>query len=443
MRRLGRFSVYDINSRGQVVGFKEASGAVEQPLIMKNGRTTLLGTLPGATSTYGYRINDRGQVIENALGGPRMLSQALIWSGRRVWPLWTLPGFASSQAEAINSSGVVAGGATGSDSIQHACLWQHGQMTDLGSLPGGKGSFAEGIDTKGDVVGSSQTASGTLTHAFFWSEGRMTDLGVVDGWPQSEAVAINDRGQVVGNVERLASSGTHKIGHAFLWQSGRMRDLNNLINPHSGWVLLDAADINNRGQIVGNGIFKGRHRAFLLTPIAKSRLLLIASRPTKVENREKTRTFVVAQSPHPTRSFPRSRVRVADLPRPRQPRQKPLEKVAAYHAFFGSASHPETPSHRVRLASNVSETVKSPQSRRPPAIPIGFQGVVVARTHRPYTYTVQFGNLSRDIYLGPGKLVKTGDEIRVRGVLQKNGVVAAHTMAHLGNHYHNVPVSPR
>ncbi len=443
MRRLGKFSVYDINSRGQVVGFKETGAGQEQPLLMNKGHTTLLGMLPGATSTYGYRINDHGQVVENALAGSRLQSRAFVWSGHRLWPLWTLPGFASCQAEAINSSGVVAGGATGPDGIQHACLWRHGYMTNLGTLPGGKGSFAEGIDKKGDVVGSSQTVAGALTHAFLWREGRMRDLGVMDGWPQSEAAAINDRGQIVGNVERLASKSAQKEGHAFLWQRGRMSDLNDLIGPHSGWVLLDAVDINNRGQIVGNGIFEGRHRAFLLTPRRQSRVLLIASRHDRpVETYPRRDPAPVAEISRAQAELKRARVRMVGLQRERRPRNWPVVRVAAYHDLLNKSWRPAL-SHRPRWISRVSERATHRQLRRPPPIPIGFQGMVVASAHRPYTYTVELGNLSRDIYLGPGRRVRTGDEISVRGVLQKNGVVAAHTMARLGSHYHNLLVTPR
>ncbi len=46
-----------------------------------------------------------------------------------------------------------------------------------------------------------------------------------------------------------------------------MADLNTLIPRDSGWVLLSANDINNRGQIVGYGRRNGQKRAFLLTPL--------------------------------------------------------------------------------------------------------------------------------------------------------------------------------
>jgi probable HAF family extracellular repeat protein len=47
-----------------------------------------------------------------------------------------------------------------------------------------------------------------------------------------------------------------------------MYDLNTLIDPSSGWRLMDAQDINDAGQIVGYGINGNEQgHAFLLTPV--------------------------------------------------------------------------------------------------------------------------------------------------------------------------------
>src|SRR5205807_514810 len=56
------------------------------------------------------------------------------------------------------------------------------------------------------------------------------------------------------------------IYHAFIWSGGVMSDLNNLISPASGWELTQAQDLNDVGQIVGEGTIGGQTHAFLLTP---------------------------------------------------------------------------------------------------------------------------------------------------------------------------------
>jgi probable HAF family extracellular repeat protein len=89
----------------------------------------------------------------------------------------------------------------------------------------------------------------------------MTDLGTLGG-SLGSANGINDEGDIVG-MATLAGGQEH----AFLYSNGAMRDLNDLIEPHPGWVLEEAHAINNRGQIVGEGTFGGQTRAFLLTPL--------------------------------------------------------------------------------------------------------------------------------------------------------------------------------
>jgi len=76
----------------------------------------------------------------------------------------------------------------------------------------------------------------------------------------STASAINNWGQIVG------TSTTTNGEHAFLYQDGTMTDLNDLvrlthISGPPGFLTLTSADgINDRGQIVGEGLFwDGQH----------------------------------------------------------------------------------------------------------------------------------------------------------------------------------------
>lgn len=56
--------------------------------------------------------------------------------------------------------------------------------------------------------------------------------------------------------------------HAFLWEDGKIYDLNFASGVHSEFdILVEARDINDRGQIVGVGTIDREERAFLMTPI--------------------------------------------------------------------------------------------------------------------------------------------------------------------------------
>lgn len=82
-------------------------------------------------------------------------------------------------------------------------------------------------------------------------------LGGLKSW----GLGMNDSGDVVG-TSRTEADDTH----AFLWTSSTgMIDLNDLIDPTSGWILARAWDVNNNGQIVGDGFLNGEPRAFRLT----------------------------------------------------------------------------------------------------------------------------------------------------------------------------------
>jgi probable HAF family extracellular repeat protein len=110
------------------------------------------------------------------------------------------------------------------------------------------------------VTGYARTHQGDL-HAALWTGGSVIDLtagvaGASYGW------SLNNAGHVVGLITTGFST-----SHAFLWD-GALHDLNSLIPLNSGWTLTDARDINDAGQIVGNGWNpEGHFRAFILTPV--------------------------------------------------------------------------------------------------------------------------------------------------------------------------------
>jgi probable HAF family extracellular repeat protein len=144
-------------------------------------------------------------------------------------------------------------------------------MYDLGTL-GGTESFGGSINASGQVAGFSYTTGHAAYHAYLWTpttpngtSGTMQDLATLGGL-NSYSYNVGAGGQVVGASEVEITSGDT---HAFLYTSGSgMVDLNTLIDPLSGWQLLDAADINEAGQITGQGLIGGQYRAYLLTPIA-------------------------------------------------------------------------------------------------------------------------------------------------------------------------------
>jgi len=184
--------------------------------------------------------------------------------------LGTLGG-TSSRAVAINAAGQIVGdSSTPGDTAYHAFLLTDGTMHDLGTL-GGTDSRAWAVNDSGDVVGESYVPGDANEHAFLFTAGAMRDLGTLGGL-NSFAFGINTGGTVVGQSHTAASTIYHPDPHAFLYAAGVMTDLNGLIPADSGWVLQQAAAINDAGQIVGGGTQVDVGRAFIASVCGNGRV---------------------------------------------------------------------------------------------------------------------------------------------------------------------------
>lgn len=321
----GSFSgAYGINNAGQVTGVSATAGSTHtshdglRAFVWQNGVMTDLGTLGGSDSySYGLGINDAGQIVGESSPAGLSPSHAFLWQNGVMSDLGTLgetstanainstgqvvgvsqapgsPSFAvrwqngvmsdvggpASVGQAINDSGQVAGWATVYPEAHplngeiHPIVWQqNGSATDLDPL-GGSAGYALGINNVGQAVGYSSVS--TSSHAFLWQNSGRTDLGTLGG-PFSTAYSITDDGQILGASS--PTSGT-SYGHAFLWDSQHgMRNLNDLIDNSSGWTLHDARQMNDAGQIVGNGTNPdGFQHGYLLTPIPEPRSFVLTA----------------------------------------------------------------------------------------------------------------------------------------------------------------------
>lgn len=135
-------------------------------------------------------------------------------------------------------------------------------MTDIGAWAGNdRESWANAVNDQGIAVGIIEPVFGNGWLAFRYESGRMVTMPGLPSADASIPESINEHGQVVGMTR---FSDLTEV--ATLYQEDVAYDLNALIQPGSGWQLLGASDINNRGEIVGVGLYQGEAHAFLLTP---------------------------------------------------------------------------------------------------------------------------------------------------------------------------------
>jgi probable HAF family extracellular repeat protein len=256
---------HDINESGDVTGRADLPGnAGAHAFLFNQGTMIDLGSFPAGFSE-GIAISDDGTVV----GSSRVASghlHAFVATGGDFVDLGTLPGGNHSEGQGINRGGTIVGNSQKfffGSLVTQAFRHDGGDLVDLGA-PDTRGSQAADINTQAQVVGNFSTVRffQNTNLALLWDGDTMVELGSL-GRTVSLANAINDRSQIVG---RVFSPGPVARRAAFLWQDGVMTDLNGLLPPSSGWTLIAASDINEKGQIVGDGTIGGETHAFLLSP---------------------------------------------------------------------------------------------------------------------------------------------------------------------------------
>jgi probable HAF family extracellular repeat protein len=309
----------DVDAAGRVVGQAETGGngagcgggeaTADHAFLWADGRMTDLGTL-GGTNSAAAEIAATGLIVgwaETAAGA----QHAALWDHGIATDLGTLGG-TNSAATAVNAEGQVVGWAeTGrpdenqwSGVERHAFLWEAGKLTDLaplvaaaaiddagrvvGQVEDGGAALMEdghlidlaplvevaGIDAAGRIVGAVEVAEGHQ-HAAIWDDGVVTDLGALQDRHQDSAAAdINATGQIVGTAWFATLCGWPTVG--VLWDHGKPAELADLLAddgplilaPPQPVYLIDAAAINDAGQIAATILVDYTPHAVLLTPRA-------------------------------------------------------------------------------------------------------------------------------------------------------------------------------
>jgi probable HAF family extracellular repeat protein len=243
----GRVSapVHGLNDSGQVVGFAE-NEEDRHSFVWSSGTGMTEFFVGDIDEVQG--INNSGAIVGRAA------NNGFVFSGGSTTALAS-PYNNGSTAYAINSSGQVAGVVSDENFNGAAVRWEsNGDVTvisDAGLV------FVADINDSGHVVGGSYDEATDAFVAYHWDGTTMNSIGSLKEGDETGALAINGLGDVVGYNEGLNDQ-------AILYTADTLYDLNALAagflveigGETAGFVRLESAnDINDAGQIVGQGLY--------------------------------------------------------------------------------------------------------------------------------------------------------------------------------------------
>ena len=277
-----RSAALDINPRGEMVGLV-ATGNFSRPAYWASSSQSAPVELPGVPMGFistAVQINPVGQIVGFISPADGSSGAAVLWPNSNAAPIYLpvsdeLP---NSAAYSINASGNILGYVCDADFVEcHAAFWASSTSAPV-ALASPEGEFIytavnlisrspKGVNNAGSMVGYAFNADFSETRAVFWatSTSPAVILSTAGEFMNGGAQAISDKGQIVG----AAYNSDFSDFHAFMWPSSASQgiDLNTVIPSDSGWELLFATDVNNRGEIVGAGIFNGALHAYVLIPV--------------------------------------------------------------------------------------------------------------------------------------------------------------------------------
>lgn len=304
-------AAYDINSSGQIAGNLDNGSATAHAFFYDGNRVHDIAPLPGALTSMAGGLNDLGVVVGTSgpSDGPGMVhgfiydggaarhitpllestatainnagtavgmglvtnlvdpqgslaSHAVAYFGAGYVDLTSVLGDSAFESEAndINQAGNVVITARDKYTLQNPTPYmvRDGQTTALWGAPAHWYGTAVGINNHDQAVGLTYSVltewgGPDMTHmqAILYDHGVDTELGTLQEGGNSGAWGINDAAHVVGWTDTLAGV------RAFLYVNGDMTLLDDLIEPGSGWFIVDARAINEDDQIAATACKAG------------------------------------------------------------------------------------------------------------------------------------------------------------------------------------------
>lgn len=238
-----------VNNSGHVIGVVyDRNFSKHQGFTFANDVLTLLA----GEQSRPYYISDSDEVVGESLFPGKKITEPVSWNKNTIR---SLGGCCGGSAKGVNKNSDAIGDVYDEAGRYQAFLWNTKQgIQPIG--PPDRHSSAIAVNDHGHVVVQA------FSEVFLYSGGSLARLELSTRYP-SQPRAINNCDIIVGSFGPFADA-----ERAFVWEKSRgFRDLNSRIASDSGWKLESATSINDHGEIVGRGDYKGQDdTGFLLIP---------------------------------------------------------------------------------------------------------------------------------------------------------------------------------
>ncbi|MDO5735290.1 MAG: hypothetical protein Q4P15_02320 [Propionibacteriaceae bacterium] len=245
-----------ISEEGTMLGNEGEAG--KEPFIHKAGKITRL------TSAASLPSVDDGVGISAA--GVALTADGSTWTSPAKRQMLPVPKGKYASAGGISPSGVhIVGLADAFTPDFSPVRWTNRKLVKLGTPVGSSMSQPYAVNDRGVAVGYAMV-SGRSVPAIWDSKGSPSWLPRYPELGQQYPMANNNDGVVVGygNYSPEAMAGSDM---ALLWKDGKVLNLDDVVAKPAGARIDYAADINNRGQIVGTmKLSNGSEVGFIATP---------------------------------------------------------------------------------------------------------------------------------------------------------------------------------
>lgn len=206
-------------------------------------------------------INQSGDTVGLYCAGNRGV-RAYVSNSSGIRDLGSLGGN-QANATAINNLGHIAGWSRITGGSAHMFLHTPNGVMNLGSLDG-QSILPVAINDRGEIAGWGDAPNGGM-HVFIYRNNSLIDLGCPEDG-RCIAKAMSAEGHIVGGVTVDLEDGKTQ-DHSFLYADGQFTYIEDMLSNGEGWTGLDPVGINDVGQIVGVGNYRGMGTGFVLHPL--------------------------------------------------------------------------------------------------------------------------------------------------------------------------------